>query len=62
MAYVQHYDVGELAAWFSKLEMLKYEGCMKGDDSQGELHYDGLANLYKTRRCIIEDERRISLG
>jgi len=35
----------ELADWFSKLEMLKYEGCMKYDDAQGELHYDGLVRL-----------------
>ena len=45
-SFVQHYfDEGELAAWFSKLETLKYEEFMKHDDSHGEPHYHGLARL-----------------
>jgi tellurite methyltransferase len=45
-SFVQHYfDEGELANWFSKLEILKYEEIMKYDDSHGEPHYHGLAKL-----------------
>jgi cyclopropane fatty-acyl-phospholipid synthase-like methyltransferase len=45
-SFVQHYfDEGELAAWFSELETLKYEEIMKYDDSHGEPHYHGLARL-----------------
>ncbi len=45
-SFVQHYfDEGELAAWFSTLETLKYEEFMKYDDSHGEPHYHGLARL-----------------
>ncbi len=45
-SFVQYYfDAGELADWFSKLEMLKYEELMKYDDSHGGLHYHGLVRL-----------------
>ena len=45
-SFVQHYfDEGELAAWLSMLETLKYEEIMKYDDSHGEPHYHGLARL-----------------
>jgi tellurite methyltransferase len=45
-SFVQHYfDEGELAAWFSTLETLKYEEIMKYDDSHGEPHYHGLARF-----------------
>ncbi|MFL5627187.1 MAG: class I SAM-dependent methyltransferase [Ktedonobacteraceae bacterium] len=45
-SFVQHYfDEGELAAWFSTLETLKYKEFMKYDDSHGEPHYHGLARL-----------------
>lgn len=44
--FVQHYfDEGELAAWFSTFETLKYEEFMKYEDSHGEPHYHGLARL-----------------
>jgi tellurite methyltransferase len=45
-SFVQYYfDEGELASWFSTLEILKYEEIMKYDDSHGEPHYHGLARL-----------------
>ncbi len=45
-SFVQYYfDEGELTAWFSKLETLKYEEIMKYDDSHGEPHYHGVARL-----------------
>jgi tellurite methyltransferase len=45
-SFVQHYfDEGELASWFSALEILKYEEIMKYDDSHGEPHFHGLARL-----------------
>jgi tellurite methyltransferase len=52
-SFVQHYfDEGELAAWFSQLEMLLYEENMKYDDSHGEPHYHGLARLISKKRAI----------
>ncbi|HEX6557071.1 MAG TPA: hypothetical protein VF026_30185 [Ktedonobacteraceae bacterium] len=38
-------EEGELADWFSKLEMLKYEEFMRYGDSYGGLHYDGLEGV-----------------
>jgi cyclopropane fatty-acyl-phospholipid synthase-like methyltransferase len=49
--FVQHFfDEGELAVWFSTLEILKYEEIMKYDDSHGEPHYHGLARLIGRKR------------
>ncbi len=45
-SFVQHYfDEGELATWFSTLDMLLYEEIMKYNDSHDEPHYHGLARL-----------------
>lgn len=45
-SFVQHFfDEGELAAWFSALEMFLYEEIIKYDDSHGEPHYHGVARL-----------------
>ena len=51
-SFVQHYFVeGELAAWFSRLETVRYEEFMKYDDSHGEPHYHGLARLIARKRA-----------
>lgn len=50
-SFVQHYfEEGELASWFSTLEILKYEEIMKYDDSHGEPHFHGLARLISRKR------------
>lgn len=52
-SFVQHYfDEGELATWFSPLEILLYEEIMKYDDSHGEPHYHGLARLIGEKRAV----------
>ncbi len=52
-SFVQHYfDEGELAEWFSRLEILRYEEFMKYDDSHGEPHYHGLARLIGSKKAI----------
>jgi tellurite methyltransferase len=48
--FVKHYfDEGELATWFSRLEMVQYEEYMKYDDSHGEPHFHGLARFIGRR-------------
>jgi tellurite methyltransferase len=40
-----HFEEGELAAWFSRLEILQYTEEMIYDDTHGNPHFHGVARL-----------------